>query len=157
MKRKINKDMQYRRFELKNTHPEYSDYQLDEIIKEEKKEVKDEIWEYIAEFMTLFKQDNLDDAIEYVNFLKEEIKYYPQHLVEYLKDNFFPEYRKYLRFLEEDYKEKLECTNNKLENFNGNTMPKFEKKTYRTRRGLWSALMHKNDGWIIRRNEDLTS
>ena len=157
MERKINKDMNEYRFELKNTHPEYSDYELDEIIKEEKKEVKEEIWEYIAEFMELFKQDDLDDAIDYVNFLKEEIKYYPKHLAEYLKDNFFPEYGKYLRFLEEGYKDKLDSTNNKLENFNGNTMPKYEKRSYKTKRGLWSALMHKKDGWTNRRNEDLTS
>lgn len=86
--------------------------------------------------MELFKQDELDDAIDYVNFLKEEIKYYPKHLAKYLKDNFFPEYRKYLRFLEEDYKEKLESTNNKLENFNGNTMLKYEKRSYKTKSGL---------------------
>ena len=157
IERKINKDMNEYRFELKNTHPEYSDYELDEIIKDEKKEIKDEIWEYIADFMELFKEKSLDDAIDYVNFLKDEIKYYPEHLAEYLKDNFFPEYRKYLRFLENDYKEKLESTNNKLENFNGNTIPKYEKRSYKTKRGLWSALMHKKDGWIKRRNEDLTN
>ena len=59
--------------------------------------------------------------------------------------------------LEKDYKDKLESTNNKLENFNGNTMPKYEKRSYRTKRGLWSALIHKKDGWIKRRNEDLTN
>ena len=149
--------MQDYRFELKNIHLEYSEYKLDEIINEKKNEVKEEMWEYISEFMVLFKQDSLDDAIDYVYFLKEEIKNYPQHLAEYLKNNFFPEYRKYLRFLEEDYKEKLESTNNKLENFNGNTMLKYEKRCYKTKRGLWSALMHKKDGLIKRKNEDLTN
>ena len=154
---KINKDMVNYRSELKNTHPEYSEYDLDEIIKEEKEEVKSEMWEYIADFMELFKQSTFDEAIDYVNYLKDEIKYYPQHLAEYLKKNFFPEYRKFLRFLENDYKDKLDNTNNKLENFNGNTMPKYEKRSYRTKRGLWSVLMHKKDGWLIRRNEDLTN
>lgn len=41
--------------------------------------------------MDLFKQDNLNDVIDYVNFLKEKINYYPKHLSEYLKDNFFPD------------------------------------------------------------------
>ena len=41
MKSKINEDMHKYRLELKNTHPEYSDYELDEIINEEKKEVKE--------------------------------------------------------------------------------------------------------------------
>ena len=56
MENKINKDMVNYRSELKNTHPEYSEYDLDEIIKEEKEEVKSEMWEYIADFMELFKQ-----------------------------------------------------------------------------------------------------
>ena len=46
-------------------------------------------------------------------------------------------------FLEKDYIKKLDQDNNKLENFNKITMPRYEKKTYRTFRGLWSALMHK--------------
>ncbi|WP_303737951.1 hypothetical protein [Methanobrevibacter millerae] len=45
MKEEIRKDMTNYRHELKNTHPEYSDDELDEIIKEAKKELKDEIWE----------------------------------------------------------------------------------------------------------------
>jgi len=55
------------------------------------------------------------------------MKYYPEHLSNYLNKNFFPEYRKYLRFLEEDYKNHLEPTNNKLENYKGNTMPYMKK------------------------------
>ena len=157
MEKQINKDMLNYRLELKNTHPEYSDDNLDEILKTKKEEVKSEIWEYIREFMELFKQPTFKKAIKYINFLKKEINTYPKHLAKYLKKNFFPEYRKYLRFLEKDYKNKLEPTNNKLENYNGNTMPKYEKRYYRTMRGLWSALIHKKDGWIKRRNQDLTN
>lgn len=107
--------------------------------------------------MKLFKQPTFNEAINYINLLKEEMKYYPKHFSNYLNKNFFPEYRKYLRFLEDDYKNHLEPTNNKLENYNGNTMPRYEKKAYRTMQGLWSALMHKKDGWIKRRNQDLTN
>ena len=32
-------------------------------------------------------------------------------------------------------------------------MPRYEKKTYRTFRGLWSALMHKKDVWIENRKK----
>ena len=157
MKEEIRKDMINYRFELKNNHPEYSDDELDEIIKEEKKEVKEEIWGYIKEFMQIFKQPTFNEAINYINHLKKEIKYFPKHLSEYLNKNFFPEYRKYLRYLENDYINHLEPTNNKLENYNGNTMPRYEKKSYRTMKGLWSALMHKKDGWIKRRKQDLTN
>ena len=99
MEKKINKNMTNYRFELKNTHPKYSDDNLDEIIKKKKEEVKKEIWKYIAEFMKLFKQPTFDEAIEYIKFLKDEIKYYPEHLAKYLKKNFFPGYRKFLIFL----------------------------------------------------------
>lgn len=107
--------------------------------------------------MELFKRSTFDEAIGYIKFLKEEINQYPEHLAKYLKKNFFPEYRKFLRFLEEDYKRHLEPTNNKFENFNGNTMPKYEKRNYTTMQGLQSPLMHKKDGWIKRRNEGLTN
>lgn len=107
--------------------------------------------------MQIFKQPTFNEAINYINHLKKEIKYYPKHLSEYLNKNFFPEYRKYLRFLENDYINHLEPTNNKLENYSGNTMPRYEKKSYRTMKGLWSALMHKKDGWIKRRKQDLTN
>ena len=157
MKKKINEDMADYRLELKNTHPEYSKEEINEIIKEKKEELKSEIWEYIKEFMELFKKSTFNEAVDYINKLKKEINDYPKYLADYLKKNFFPEYRKFLRFLENDYKRYLDSTNNKLENFNGNTMPKYEKRSYRTMQGLWSALMHKKDGWIKRRNEDLTN
>lgn len=47
MEKKINKAMVNYRFKLKNTRPEYCEYDLDEMIKEKKEEVKSEIWEYI--------------------------------------------------------------------------------------------------------------
>lgn len=157
MEKKINEDIADYRLELKNTHPEYSKDEIDKIIKKRKKEVKSKIWDYIKEFMEIFKKPTFDEAIENINKLKNKINDYPEHLVNYLEKNFFPEYRKFLRFLENEHKRKLDGTNNKLENYNGNTMPKYEKRSYRTMQGLWSALMHKKDGWIKRRNEDLTN
>ena len=157
MEKKINEDMADYRLELKNTHQKYSKDEINENIKKKKEEVKSQIWEYIKEFMELFKKPTFNEAIDYVNKLKKEINDYPKHLANYLKKNFFTEYRKFLRFLENDYKRHLDSTNNKLENFNGNTMPKYEKRSYITMQGLWSALMHKKDGWIKRRKEDLTN
>ena len=51
---------------------------------------------------------------------------------EYLIKNFFPVYRKYLIFLEKPFIGKLESTNNKIENYFGNTLDKHTKKIYRT-------------------------
>ena len=48
--------------------------------------------------MELFNEKSIDEAIEYVNFLKSKLHKFPKALAEYLKRNFFPEYRKYLHF-----------------------------------------------------------
>ena len=83
--------------------------------------------------MQIFKQPTFNEAINYINHLKKEIKYYPKHLSEYLNKNFFPEYRKYLVFIEKQFIGKLESTNNKLENYFGNTLDKHTKRIYKTR------------------------
>ena len=58
-------------------------------------------------------------------------------------------------FLEKDHIGKLDQYNNKLENFNKITMPRYEKKTYSTFQGLWSTLMHKKDVWIENRKKSI--
>lgn len=128
MEEKINKNMIKYKFKLINTTPKLSNYQIEEKIKKEKNKRKTEMWKYIKEFTRLFKKENITEAIGYINQIKKKIKDYPKDLAKYLQKNFFPEYRKYLHFLETAYKGKLDPTNNKLENFNGNTMPKYEKK-----------------------------
>ena len=77
--------------------------------------------------------------------------FFPNVLSNYLKEYFFPNYRKFLHFLEKNHMNKLDANNNKIENYNKIIMPRYEKKTYRTWRGLWSALMHKKDVWIENR------
>ena len=78
---------------------------------------------------------------------------FPQPLAKYLNKNFFPQYRKFLKFLETPFKEKLERTNNKLENYLGNTLDKHTKKIYRTPEGLFAYIMSRKDGWIENRNQ----
>ena len=107
--------------------------------------------EHMKKFKKIFEQENLSEAIDYINHLKSNLNDFPKFLVEYLNKNFFPEHRKYLHFLEKDHKGKLDNTNNKIENYNKITMPRYEKKCYRTLRGLWSALMAKKDVWIEKR------
>ncbi len=60
---------------------------------------------------------------------------------EYLNKNFFPVYRKYLIFLEKPFIGKLESTNNKLENYFGNTLDKHTKRIYRTPEGIFDYIM----------------
>jgi hypothetical protein len=104
--------------------------------------------EYINIFKKLFEQMNLNKVIEYISILKSEIRNFYKFLVDYLNKNFFPKYRKFPHFLEKEHYRKFESTNNKLENYNNITIHRYGKKTYRTNRVLWSALIHKKDVWI---------
>ncbi len=65
---------------------------------------------------------------------------------DYLNKNFFPVYRKYLIFLEKDHIRKLKNTNNKLDNYFGNTLDKRTKGIYRTSEGIltisWQEMMN---------------
>lgn len=147
----IESEMSEYVFKLKNSKEKLSDSQIQKMVKNHRKELKKEMRKYMDIFMELFKQESFNKAIEYINFLKHEILNFPKVLSDYLNKNFFPEYRKFLHFLEKDHIGKLDAYNNKIENFNKITMPRYEKKTYRTWRGLWSALMHKKDIWIENR------
>ena len=74
-------------------------------------------------------------------------------LQNYLNKNFFSEYRKYLVFLEKPFIGKLESTNNKLENYFGNTLDKHTKKIYRTPEGIFDYIMARKDCWIENRKK----
>ena len=63
---------------------------------------------YYNTFKKVFEQESLKKAIEYVTFLKVEVNKFPKFLAEYLNQNFFPEYRKFLHFLEKDHIGKLD-------------------------------------------------
>ena len=54
-------------------------------------------------------------------------------------------YKKYILFLQKDYLGKLDSTNNKVENYFGNTLPRRVKNIFRTKGGLFNfALCRKN-------------
>ena len=118
---------------------------------------KIEINEYLSIFYKLFRKETYEEAIKYINFLKEELINFPPILAKYLKKKFFPEYKKYIQFLKKRHKGKLDCTNNQIENYIGNTMPKAHKKKFRTLEGIFNQIMHQKDGWIEKRKQELTN
>ena len=65
--------------------------------------------------------------------LKRELINFPDFLQEYIMKNFMPYYKKYIKFLKNEYKGKLDNTDNKLENYFGNTLNKYIKKIFRTK------------------------
>ena len=119
---------------------------------------KIEINEYLSIFYKLFRKETYEEAIKYINFLKEELINFPPILAKYLKKKFFPELQKiHYNSLKKRHKGKLDCTNNQIENYIGNTMPKAHKKKFRTLEGIFNQIMHQKDGWIEKRKQELTN
>ena len=108
---------------------------------EKKEKISDEIKIYIGLFYELFHQQSFEKAKTCIELLKYELTNFPEMMQEYLNKNFFPVYRKYLIFLEKPFIGKLESTNNKLENYFGNTLDKHTKRIYRTPEGIFDYIM----------------
>ena len=60
--------------------------------------------------------------------LKRELINFQIFLQEYIMKNFMSYYKKYIKFITKEYNGKLDSTNNKLENYFGNTLNKHIKK-----------------------------
>lgn len=109
--------------------------------KNKKEEITNEIKIYIELFYELFHQQSFEKAKNYIKLLKYELKNFPKIMQDYLNKNFFPVYRKYLIFLEKPFIKKLESTNNKIENYFGNTLDKHTKRIYKTPDGIFDYIM----------------
>ena len=72
-----------------------------------------------------------------------------------MKKNFLPNYKKFIVFLKDEVKGKLEKTNNKCENYIGKILKKSRKGDFKTISGVFSYICHKVDGWIERQLEKL--
>ena len=136
LKQKINEELDKYEAELRKTQPKISKNKIKKIRKKKKEEITKEIKEYIELFYELFHQQSFKKAKNYIKLLKQELKNFPKIMQDYLNKNFFPVYKKYLVFLEKPFIKKLESTNNKLENYFGNTLDKHTKRIYRNQTGL---------------------
>ncbi|WP_123833388.1 MULTISPECIES: hypothetical protein [Methanobrevibacter] len=59
--------------------------------------------------------------------------------------------------LKKHIKGKLNNINNQIENYIGNTMPKAQKKKFRTLKGIFNQIMLQKNGWIEKRKQELTN
>ena len=62
-------------------------------------------------------------------------------LQKYMNEKFFPEYKKFIHCLEKRHKGKLDNTNNQIEIYIGNTMPRAHKKKFRILEGVFNQIM----------------
>jgi hypothetical protein len=142
--------------DLKNMELNLSDNEIKEKSKQFISNYKSEINEYLSLIYQLFKQQTYDKAIQYIDLLKRESINFPKLLKDYVDEKFFPEYKKFIYFLEKRHKGKLDNTNNQIENYIGNTMPRAHKKKFRTMEGVFNQIMLQKNGWIEKRNQELT-
>lgn len=156
LKSKITEELNKYEEEIRKNNPELSKTKINELIKNKKDEIKDEIKICLNLFYELFHQQSLEKAMSFIELLKRELKNFPKMLQDYLNKNFFPEYRKYLVFLEEPFIGKLESTNNKLENYFGNTLDRHTKRIYRTPEGIFDYIMARKNGWVENQKKVLT-
>lgn len=120
------KDIEYR-IHFKKENEKISEYKLDKLIKKEIEMLKNEINIYKQLLFKLFEQQTYYKANSYVNLLKNEINKFSDVLKNYLKKDFFPEYKKFIWFLKLEFKEKLMRTDNNSEMYFHATLPKAKK------------------------------
>ena len=157
LKPKITEELDKYEAELLKTQPKISKSKIKKMRKTKKEEITDEIKIYIELFYELFHQQSFDKAIKYIDLLKQELTNFPKMMQDYLNKNFFPVYRKYLVFLEKPFIGKLESTNNKIENYFGNTLDKHTKRIYKTPEGIFDYIMARKNGWIENQKKVLTN
>ena len=145
--KETNKIAKEYRAKLKKENPKFSKTKLDKMRDEKKKEFKDEMGGFIELFMAFKDQQTWKKAQNYIEMLKREIINFPEFLREYIIKNFMPRYKKYIKFLKKEYKQKLDNTDNKLENYFGTTLNKHIKKIFRTKQGLFNFINTRKNGW----------
>ena len=78
---------------------------------------------------------------------------FPTFITEYIEKTFLPNYKSYLYYLEKPHKNKLDDTNNKTEGYFRATMPKGQKRKYRTLEGIINQIYHRGNGLIKNQQE----
>ena len=144
------------RIQFKKENEKISEYKLNKKVKKEIENLKDEINIYKQLFFELFEQQTYDKAISYIDLLRNEINNFPEVLKNYLIKDFFPEYKKFLWFLEDEFKGKLTRTDNDSEMYFHATLPKAEKKRYRTEEGVFNQICNRKNGWMKNIKSQLT-
>ena len=149
------KDLELRLNTLKE-HERISKSKLDELVENKIKELKSEINIYKQLIFELFNQQTYDKALNYMDMLKQEFINFPEILQKFLEKDLFPEYKKYIWFLKKEYKGKLTRTDNDSEMYFHATLPKSEKKRFRTEQGIFNQIFNRKNGWMKKIKSQLT-
>ena len=150
------KDLEIRINQIKENE-KITKSKLDEIVENEIDKIKSEINIYKQLIFELFNQQTYNKATNYINLLRQEYINFPEILQKFLKNDFFPEYKKYIWFLKKEFKGKLTRTDNDSEKYFHATLPKAEKKRYRTEQGVFNQIYNRKNGWMKKIKFQLTN
>ena len=139
---------------LKNTYENKSEKFIEEKTNEELQPFKNEIRYALQLIYYIFKEESFDKANSYIQLIKANMINFPDFIREYIEVNFLPYYKSYIYYLEKPYKGKLDDTNNKTEGYFRATMPKGQKRKYRTLKGLINQIYHRGNGLIKNQREN---
>ena len=144
----INKLRQKESSKIKKSHKnpskDFIKQEVDKIVKAENEEIE----EALEILYSIFECKTFKEANNQIQIVKQKSKDFPKFLKEYLDKNFFPIYKNFIYYLEKPYSNHLERTNNRLEGYFRTTLPKKNKKNYRSFKGLINEVYHKGIGWI---------
>ena len=95
---------------------------------------------------------------QYIELIRANLIIFPEFLKDHLEKNFMPIYKNFIYYLEFPHMGKLDRTNNQIEGFFRTTMPKGQKRKYRSFEGIINQNYHKGNGWIKnkRKNKKVT-
>lgn len=134
--------------QLKKEHPNMSESRLNKKRNAKKKEFKKDMKKYVVHFMEFRKKKTFEEAEKYIHLIREELDKFPKFIAKYISESFMPIYKKYIIFLNEKIGGKLDHTNNKVENYFGNTLPKRIKNIFRTKSGAFNFILGRKNGWV---------
>ena len=153
IKDEINAKKRKLKQKLENTYPDMAKSLIDDQIKEELKPLKNEIRYALQLIYYIFKENSFEKANSYIQLIKANMIHFPVFIKEYIQKTFLPYYKSYLYYLEKPYKNKLDDTNNKTEGYFRATMPKGQKRKFRTFKGIINQIYHRGIGFIKNQKE----
>lgn len=153
IREELNKIKQKIKSELKKRYPNRSETFIKDQLKKELQPLKKEFKYALELIYYVFKEESFYKALCYVELIKANVVNFPKVVRKYMEDVFFPNYKSYLYYLEKPYKGKLDDTNNKIEGYFRATMPKGQKRKYRTFEGIINQIYHRGNGLIKNQKE----
>lgn len=148
IKDEIKKIKSQTRQKFEKTYENKSDTFIDKKVEEALQPFKQEIKYALQLLYYIFKEKSFDKANSYIKLIKANMINFPIFIKEYTEKTFLPNYKSYLYYLEKPYKGKLDATNNKTEGYFRATMPKGQKRKYRTLEGIINQIYHRGNGLI---------